>query len=320
MNTNVKQTKNSVTMIGVLSEKNLQLTDGFVKNKDGEKIPCDVISGLISVKTERETVLWRVYAAEKKKNGEHNVMYDNIEKLYSEMISLKEASTRDDVEASIVKVRGNLDINDYVDKQGELHKGRVQFKANSVSNKVGDGEFAIDITLGGVVCGIMDEMVNDEPTGRKVLKMLSVGYGNRAIPLEFMVGTVMIDDEPVDLAEQIEDIYEVGDNVEIFATIETRTVGAKPKKVAFGKASKIVDGFEKTEYIFTGGMSPMEEFEDDNGESNLISTEQVKMLMNEREMMLSELKQKGYQGKRTEVGEQKTEVKKPVNNEVADLF
>lgn len=332
MKTNIEQTTNKVTMIGVLSEKKLELKDDFVTTHDGQKIPCKIIVGSFSIKTiDNKTYMWKVKMPDTTKAKKERRTYKSIENLYFNLMSEvdvireKEKDPNADVQADVVCVSGAISLNSYVDQGGNMHKGDKQFWANSVStSKAKNEDFDIDITFGGVVADIVDEMYNEEPTGRKILQMVGVDYRSNAMPMQFIVGMgIDAEGNEVNFADQIEDYYSVGDNAEIFATIRTRTIGAKPKKASFGRASKIAQGFERSEYIFTGGMEPMEEIEDENGESNLITMEQVKMLMNERNMMLQEIEANGYQGNKGNNQSAQTQrmgTKKPVNNEVADLF
>lgn len=291
----IKQTKSKARFVGVLEEKGLELVKGEIKGREGNKIPCEIIKGKLSVATDNGLFTLRVYTASKTTKNEDNKMFKGIKTILDEY---KDRKTYGD-EADVIDCDVQININDYVTDGANAVKTTTQISLNSAKRVTGEVESTTDIDMVGYIGKIVPEInKDDEETGRLIVDFATIGYGDRALPFKLFVGE--------DMADDFTDYYEVGQTVELYISATQRHVGeTKPKTAKFGRAANVVSGFDVLELIIVGGEEAFEDEYDGEGEeiegTNVaISKKTIKELMKAREMFLENLLNEKKSGKTKE--------------------
>lgn len=279
----IKQTKSLARFCGKLQEKALTVEAGSIKDANGKEIPCEIVKGTITVKTDNGVFPLRVYSASKKKDKSENKMFKGLKTIAEQYISEVDAAKDDSVEANVVDCNVKININDYVGQDGNV-KTTTQMSLNSAKRVTADVEHTTDIAMVGYIGAIKPEVnKDDEETGRLMVTFVTVGYGGRAEPYTLYVDT--------DLADDFEDMYEAGQTAELYLSATMRHVGAKTTAQAgFGRKAKVNSGYDVMELVVIGGEPPYEDEEDDDGNSLALDRKTIKKLMEEREMYLENLK------------------------------
>lgn len=312
MSNEIKSTKNLSRIVGVLSEKALELKTGTIKGENGD-IPCQIIQGQLAVETDNGTFPIRVYSASKKKDGSENKMFNGIKTIMESYVSKVDA-VKSEKEADVIDCNTKVNINDYVGNDGQV-KTSVQISLNSARRVTGEVESVTDIDMVGYIGSIKPEMdKNDEETGRLIVNLMTINYLEKAEPFTLIV--------PEDIADDFNDIYEVGQTVELYCSLEMRHVGAKQgTQAAFGRKAKVAQGYGVMELVVFGGEEPFED-DDDAEEKKCISSKTAKELMNERKLYLENLpnekKEKDKEKKTTKSNKKGLGSRKPTVEEDED--
>ena len=151
---------------------------------------------------------------------------------------------------------GFLSPNEYATEQGEF---KVNLPTITTYNVTSTGVPDEDISEGsitGYIKSIIDEVFNDEETGRLKVEFYFFDSKGEAYPVNFTVEK--------DLADDFREFYENGTSCKIYYDILTRQIGAKKvsSNNGFGRRdTNTVSGYSATEYsIFKGDES----FEEEN--------------------------------------------------------
>lgn len=329
----VKQLRNNGLVVGVLSEKNLAIVDGMVKDEKGNKtIPAKIIRGEIVLSTDNGDIKMRVYSQSKKKDGDENPMYKGIETITTTNVSKVEATLgyityktgdadKKDSELQAVKVKLDegasadtiscnvqIGLNDYVAKDGKV-KTSVQLSFNR-GEKVTDPstELTSDFEMEGVIRSIMPEIIKENETERKIVEFVNIDYVGNAMPFKLVV--------PEELAGDFEDYYETGNTCKLNGTIVIKHIGGDTvvNSNGFGRKAHVQSGFDIMELQVIGGDPAYEEEIDKDGDLKAVEMDTMKQLMEERKIRLEAL-EKGVDKPKTNGG---LGAKPKVNAEVLD--
>jgi len=276
-NQQLKETKISAKVVGVLTEKALELETGVKKtsNKDGKQYVTDVIKGKLVV----DGFEIRVYSQSKTAKGD-NKMFKGIKTIYNDYIDKLMASKDTSLTADTISVDIKYECNDYVGQDGEVKTGTQisLFKADRVSpDTAHQAEVDID---GAVIRKIAPIIKNEEETGEYTVEIATFDYNGKLKPFTFVV------DE--DLAERFMDMYEAGQTTQLYAEIKAIQIGGEAnetKKAAFGKKAKVQSGFTIMQHTIIGGEKPFDE-------ENSYDLADVKKAMYQREEELEAMKKK----------------------------
>lgn len=238
------QSENNVEIVGKLVS--MEIKDLTTKT---DKTPMKM--GTVRVRTaEGETHTVNVMAMKYFKNNpkEENKQYKAIqtmeEKYITEEETLNENGEHFGEAATNVIVRGNFQPNVYKNKAGEtIENLRLQGRYISGSNNVTEKDFKATVVLSGYIeAEPIEEMKNDEGTGRYIFKLRVVDYQNKAFPIEIVAGDVIDDDgDTVEAGEWIAENYEKGQTVTIGADIINRFIVKETARKRGGIGKKIVD-------------------------------------------------------------------------------
>lgn len=282
----LKASKINGNITGILEEKALELETGVEKtSKDGKKYATDIIKGKLIVNGYEI----RVYA--QSQNGDkENKMFKGIRTIFNDYVDKIEASKGEKV-ADTISASIKYECNDYVGQDDTVKAGTQisLFKADRVSPET---PHQAELDLDNVyIASMMPEVRNEEETGRLKIKLAYVDYQGKVKPLEFVVEN----GEDDDMVGEIENYYEVGQTVHVYAELKQITVGGgnNKGKAGFGRKANVASGFTITEAHIIGGEEP---FEDELA----YDTEEIKKAMKERQLELDEMvkkaKEKATQG------------------------
>lgn len=260
----LKQMDNEVHVKGRLKTKNLEI-------KESKKRPgVNVISGRLTVEYVDETgnintAEVNIMVSETTNAGKHNNVYDGyltVMNEYKDMDTLIK-NNQDPNLADIVDVSGEINSNDYISTRSGALISTNNIRANFV-NRVSPGTDGFVEGAGGnievVVDKFIDEIKDDEPTGRKKVIAYSVGYGERVSELQNLyVGEK--------LADAFEEMYYQGSNgiltVKIRHYAETKEIQSDfaEQQTGFGQTEDLVR--EVTHWVneleVIGGFLPFED-------------------------------------------------------------
>lgn len=278
--TELKQALNTVTIIGTLKEKKLELS----KTKDGK----NYIGGELVIATDKSSSYRvHIFANKKTKDGKDSKIfksYETINKSYlSEAEIIKEGIP--DVEPTKVKATGELSLNDYY-LNGQLFS-RPQIRGRFINRVKSEKEFKPHASFDAemYIENIRPELKKEEETGRAVVTGILPIYGGKVIPIDF------ITDSEDDITDFVTSNFEEGNTVEFWGDIINKIVSTTKRKKGFGKVNEEVVTTTQRELLITGGEpEPYEE-------GKAYNKDGIKRALAEREVMLEELKENSKNNK-----------------------
>lgn len=281
----LRQAKNSVTIEGILKENNLECK----KDTEGKTY---VAGDIVIQVAEGEEHKVSFFANEFTKEGKENKIFKGLMTVMNDFTSLAEAlEVRGDASfADKVRVnRAQIGINDFVTDGQYTVVSNPKITASFVNRVTKNYDPKAVFELEMFFEGMKPEVKDDEETGNLIIKGLVPMYGGRIAPLEFIAKG--------EVAEYLEDNYEVKATGFVWGTIINRVIVTKTEKKGFG-ATK-VDTVTRVERSFeiTGG----EEYQYDEDDTNAYNAKDIRTALAERQAYLAELvaKKKGEKGKST---------------------
>lgn len=288
MNKKLTQGTNTGTLIGILSEKKLELINSFVPNTN-PRVACTTIKGHIIIATANGDFRVEVYQNSKTKAGEDNKMYIAVATLYKEYVSKVDVAQNSALTADNVSVRIQADANDYYSDKAKKMISGVRFKLVGC-NRAGEKESTTGVELCGYVNVITPEIRNTEPTGRAIVEFITFGYEEKAIPF-----TLVVSEEDND--DWFGHNISAGMSCEL--NIEPRyvTVGQKKKQASLGRSVVTSDGFDVLELTVVGAKAL---YEDEDSEF-FYDAKSVAKALSERKVYLEQVEADGKKGKKPAV-------------------
>lgn len=164
----LKQDTNKIEIAGKIIE---------IEKRTGTKDGVDWISGTVKVETGKDNIIpIGFYSAALTKDKKPNKIYASLQTVcdsYKTVAAGEEADT-------IVIDSAQLSENIFFPNPETLIRG-FQIQSSFFNRKtVTVGDEHAKFTLTGTIVSIVDEIKNDLPTGRLVLKLLVVQYGDKA--------------------------------------------------------------------------------------------------------------------------------------------
>lgn len=186
-------------------------------------------------------------------------------KLYSgyETIANEYKTKVDNEVGDRVKISGNIDLNEFVSKNDGTLISRPKFKGVFVNRLEADSTL-VDSCGAVVECIIVnhqDEIKDGKITGRKLVKLYTVGYNDSIIELNDVVVRA-------ELAKQFTQLYSINSTGKLFleinnyAVVKEQEVQAAPTTVAFGSQLNVMpqESIVKdyiNEIVIIGGDMPL---------------------------------------------------------------
>jgi hypothetical protein len=274
--TSLRQADNFVVIEGTLIENRFE--EKVVNGKNS-------ISGELDIEVkENEVHTVSFFSYKEKSDGSENGIY---KALHTVMEDFKSVASHGREDADKVRVNGgSVRLNEYFGTDGKL-KSFPQIQSNFVNRVKADEEFdpKAEFDVEVFVHSVIEEMKNDEETGRALVKAFIVLYEGKVVPFTFVIGE--------DGADFVKDNYEAGVTARVYGEIiNYKEVKRTEKPTAFGKSQDKVTTTTVREYLITGGSEP---YDEDN--VNAYDRDVIKKALTEREIALEAMKNKKKDGK-----------------------
>jgi hypothetical protein len=286
----LKQAENRVKIEGILSEIDLD-SKPFMKNgKEVEAMGGSIIVKVtqkISGKEKELMIPVYMFAAKLTNAGKPNPAYESIKTVKETFRSI--ASTGDEDAADRIRITGaSVRMNEYYAADGHL----VSFPRIHASfvNKIPKADCKPEATfaLQFVVGDAMDEIKNDEPTGRYMIKGILPQYGGK-------VDVIPLFAESDGVISAVSTYWSKGDTVKANGRLDfSSTTEVTYEEVDFGEPIEKVRTINKSDLIITGGnQEPIEgEFAFDAADIQVALTERKERLEAQKEKDMSRMASK----------------------------
>lgn len=246
--TNLRQAEASINVVGLVSEKNLEIN---TKVDETTKKEVTYISGYLTIKTDdMNFVRINVNANEKTKTGTDNKVYAGLVTVMNEYKSIADAGAAD---ADVVAVKGDLNLYTSA-KDGKTSVGYKSNFFNRIQNRedaVFNSEFAVEMFISSMIPETDKEQ---EETGRLLIHGWVPTY-NGIEPL-----TLVVPKDGDVTAADVENAFEPGQTVKFYGQIinnKVEKITEIPVKIGKPRIEK------KTTYvnelIVTGATEAYEE-------------------------------------------------------------
>ena len=271
METNLRQADAKVTVIGIVSDKKLEM-----KTENGVR----TIEGTITIKTDDTNfVQMRVRCADKKKDGANNKTFAGVMTVMNEYKSIADdgADEADRVRASgqINLFRSNQNGNEIINYTSNFFS-----RVKNTQNVEPKAEFEVEMYIEKLVPEVNKD---GEETGRYKICGWVPTY-NGIEPLTLFV--------PQELADVVSDIYQPRQTARFYGNIiQNITYETKEIPMAFGVKTKNESNFIN-ELVVTGG-SPVYDAETEDevvkgGNQIPYNPDTIQAAINERQRLIDE--------------------------------
>lgn len=289
----LKQADNKVCIEGILSEVDIKTGES---KKDGKPYAMGEIKVKVTQdingKTEVMEIPINMFATKETKKGGLNPAYENIMKIKEEYISIASCGNEDD--ASRIRIdRAEIGENAFWGNNGVL-VSRPRIRA-SFSTRIKKDECQEKANFEAVIVigNIKEEVRNDEPTGRLIVKGILVQYGEKVDVVDFIVASN-------DAINHIQTYWNEGDTVRIAGKVNfsSRTTHIE-REVGFGDPIIEDRTISVKEFIITSGSQSAldDDLAYDSGE--------ISEALKRRQALLNEQKENASK-KDTQVAEKKS--------------
>lgn len=282
-----KQADNEVKLVGLVVENNLEIKD-FNEYKDGAPTggKYNAITGSLSVQVApNETHQVRIFSKELTNAGAVNRQFSGLVTIKDTVVSIADTEKNPELKPTKVSVQGSMGLNEYFGQDGQLRsfpsiEGRFVNRLPEDDTTENKAEFDLE----GLVGRVVDEIKNEEDTGRKKVTLLVPLY-NSVIPLEFSV-------DAGQGADYIQDNFENGKSVRVYGDIVNfRDVKKVTVSMGFG-ADKVE---EKVTFVNENLIKGGSLYDEDVTPAKIIDSGLVKQKLVERERHLENMKTRSAQ-------------------------
>lgn len=221
-----------------------------VERHDNDKDPDEVTSSA-TVDVDMYSV-FKQYSDPKTKEKKDNSTFKAIKKL--DEMENKGVGTR-------IRITGEFDENLYANDKGGISRfNRVMGRYIETDPTKVPKHDCVDCDITGRIATITDEIANEEETGRKLVDFYYITIQNDT-PVANLLSLIV----DKDLADDFDNMYSVGDNVQLSLEIrDTQHGNANESRPAFGhRKSDVTNGYIAHEFIIFGGE---EAFDDEDWE------------------------------------------------------
>lgn len=250
----LRKAKNDIYIEGIFAENNL---DYRSYEKDGKAV--EAIGGSITIKTHQmingtDTELMvpvHMFSNKYKNDGNPNPAYQSIEKAMKEFVSI---AASDEDTADAVRVTGSITMNDYYAPDGTLisypriTSSFVSRVSKEKLNPRAEGEVEF------CVANMTEEIKNDEPTGRMIIKGVVPKFNGSVDVVPFITGSAQV----VDVANNY---WTEGDTVKVSVKLNFSSTTEKVEEEAdFGEPIVRMVTRSVNEILIIGGLrTPLDE-------------------------------------------------------------
>lgn len=267
----VRETFSKFKATGRLKDKKLEI----VSSKFDDGVEYNTIRGRFVIAVGDGEYTCEVYVRDKFAGDDHksNSDFDVIKELQT-------CALNTPIE---VQTRTNR-FNDYVAKSGKIasvdcfNVNRVKILSEPAAEEKFEG------AIEGMITKNVPEYRNEEETGRLLVEVTGVGYGEKALPHSLIVEN--------ELADAFNDNYELGSLATFYVEIKSVEYGEKKtgSTGGFGRKADINTGFTRVEWHVIGGEEVVdEERVNTKGEKLYIDPKEIKNLLEERKIELEQI-------------------------------
>ena len=268
---NLKEGINQVVIEGLLSENKLEKRT----TADGR----NYITGEMLIEVTKDNVVGVQFLSfEKKKDGGLNKVYASLATIMTGYKSIAQVGR--DAADKVRVTSGQFDVNDFYAQDGRLVT-YPRIKSNFINRVPGNAEFKprAEFQVETFIRSMINEVINEEESGRLILKTFLVTYGGNVKPMDFIVE----DEKGI---KYIQDNYKVASTAKLSGKIINTTIEkTTTEEQAFGDPIVTTKTSSKREYVVTKGT---EAYDSDNA----FDPGEVKAAMQQREQYLVDLKAK----------------------------
>jgi hypothetical protein len=268
----LREGDNEVTIEGILSENKLD----YKTTAEGK----DYISGDLWIETSESNIVpVNFFSFAVKKDGGPNRIYKNLENVVNNYKSIAKHGREG---ADRVRITGGtLESNEFYNAGGNLIS-TFRVRSNFINRVTGDFAPKADFAIEVYIQSSTEEVKDDTPTGRYLIKGIVPGYNGKIHLLTFFV-------ENSKAIEYIKQNYSVGDTVKLAGRLANEMIEVnRTEEMEFG--DDIITTFTriKRELIVDKGSKPYEEAEKFPGDL-------IKQSMVERDVDLKTKQEKAMQ-------------------------
>lgn len=267
----IRQLENRVHLAGKLAEL------GKVNEGVSNGVPYISFNGKIQFgETPVETANFRTFVKSKKVDGTDSKNYAKVKEWVANAVPM----TVDPSNPTMVDMIGSLTDNPYISADGKLVEA-TQFSMQLFGDFK---EYAAEIDLEGFIAHIADEMKDDEPTGRQIIRLVSRDIFSNILDIKQII-------VPKEWVEPLEDNgYENGVTTTLYVNIIPH-VSTAPAKGRGGIGVQRVQSRSYNEWVFVGAGDII-----DSDSDKALSPALIKNALKVRAAMLEEKKKEGYVG------------------------
>lgn len=305
----IAKSKNFIQLSGTLLETNLVVTKEVKcqawSNKDGKMkdIVCDVVKkkdfknpailiecspkdddgniiGTYQIGVDFSGIGFGITSHQFDRDTDKKIENSNFKGIVTCMndyVTRKDAKEGEEATKVFIK-SGGLTPNEYADKEGTWKSYTPTITTyNITSSGLPDNDIC-EGNATGIIRSIIDEVVNEEETGRLKVELFMFDAKGETFPVTFTVEK--------DLADDFKDFYDGGVSCKVYFDVLTKQVGTK--KVAssggFGRReTKTTSGFSVVEYSIFKGEEPFEEEHE-----NFVGKAEMKKAMESRTITIEQ--------------------------------
>lgn len=294
----IRKTKSQGLIVGVLSELALEIIDDEIKLSNGKTKKCKRIvakdkkfNSAISIETANGTFAFPAphFCSSITKEGKESKSFKSWETVvneYKDKLHYGENADRVALTVSYApQIRYNRQKDDvlvYANSFNPIYITRVNEKTES----------STDMKTECIIKAIRPETRNEEETGRKIVDIMTVGYGDEDIPLIGIVSSLII---PENLVDDFENTFEIGQTCELEFELKSLRVGSGQlqKTHGFGRKAKVNEGFSVTERVVIGSDGAYNDSNMETTQELAYTKAEIKSLLKDFEIVKKAKLEKG---------------------------
>lgn len=294
----IRRTDSQGLIVGVLSELALEIIDDEIKLSNGKTKKCKRIvakdkkfNNAISIETTNGTFSFPApsFCSSITREGEESKSFKFWETVVNEYKDKLHYGENADRVALTVSYAPQVSYN--------RQKDDVLVYANSFNTRYitrvdEETESSTDMSTECIIKAIRPEMRNEEETGRKIVDIMTVGYGDADTPLIGIVSSLIISENLVD---DFENTFEIGQTCKLDFELKKVRVGGSQAQQShgFGRKAKVNEGFSVTERVVIGGDEPYNDSDMETTQELAYTKSEIKSLLKDFEIVKKAKLEKG---------------------------
>lgn len=294
----IRRTDSQGLIIGVLSELALEIIDDEIKLSNGKTKKCKRIvakdkkfNNAISIETANGTFAFPApsFCSSITREGEESKSFKSWETVVNEYKDKLHYGENADRVALTVSYAPQVSYNKQKD---DVLVYANSFNTRYITRVDEETESSTDMSTECIIKAIRPEMRNEEETGRKIVDIMTVGYGDTDTPLIGIVSSLII---PENLIDDFENTFEIGQTCKLDFELKSIKVGGSQthQSHGFGRKAKVNEGFSVTERVVIGGDEPYNDSDMETTQELAYTKAEIKSLLKDFEIVKKAKLEKG---------------------------